>query len=232
MGELLTYSLADFIPFSRDTYHRLFELYNDAVWPAHIVALLLGVVLLALLRWGGGRGRDRLIAAIIAAAWLWVAVAFHLARYESILLAAPFFAYAFAAQAGLFLLLGTAWGTLRFPRGGARRDALALALIVFALAVQPLVGLLAGRALGGLEVFGLAAAPTVVATLGLLLLARGWARWPLLLLPVLWAVVEGALARVLEAWDGFTLAVVTVVALLWLVRQQLGRAVARPTKAA
>ena len=37
MSEWWTYSLSDFLLFSPRTYYRLFELYNLAVWPWHVL---------------------------------------------------------------------------------------------------------------------------------------------------------------------------------------------------
>ena len=53
MSEWWTYSLSDFLLFSPRTYYRLFELYNLAIWPAQILALALGLAILALWLRGG-----------------------------------------------------------------------------------------------------------------------------------------------------------------------------------
>ena len=45
MSEWWTYTLHDLILFSSRAYHRLFELYNAAIWPAQIAALGLGVAI-------------------------------------------------------------------------------------------------------------------------------------------------------------------------------------------
>ena len=39
-SEWWTYSLSDLLLFSPRTYYRLFELYNEAVWPMHVAAAL------------------------------------------------------------------------------------------------------------------------------------------------------------------------------------------------
>ena len=48
MPEWWTYSLTDFLLFSPDTYWRLFERYNEAIWPLQIGAAALGLALFAL----------------------------------------------------------------------------------------------------------------------------------------------------------------------------------------
>jgi hypothetical protein len=83
MSEWWTYSLSDFLLFSPRTYYRLFELYNLAVWPWHVLAIVLGLAVLVLwLRRGAWQGRS--VAVILAACWLFVAWAYLLARYDTI----------------------------------------------------------------------------------------------------------------------------------------------------
>ena len=48
MSEWSTYRLADFLLFSPEIYYRLFELHNNAVWPAQLAAALAGLGILAL----------------------------------------------------------------------------------------------------------------------------------------------------------------------------------------
>ena len=91
MSEWWTYSLSSFLLFSARTYYRLFELYNSAIWPGQIFFIALGMVMLGyLLR--GGAGQGRIVTAILAACWLWVAWAFHMERYATINWAARYFA--------------------------------------------------------------------------------------------------------------------------------------------
>ena len=49
MSEWWTYRLESFLLFSERVYWRLFELHNAAIWPAQVVALLLGAMILYLL---------------------------------------------------------------------------------------------------------------------------------------------------------------------------------------
>ena len=70
MSEWWTYRLSSFLLFSPRTYHRLFEIYNRAVFPAQVLALGLGLWIL-LSRWRGAEGPRRAMA-ILAARQLWV----------------------------------------------------------------------------------------------------------------------------------------------------------------
>jgi hypothetical protein len=197
MGELLTYALSDLLLFSRETYHRLFELHNEAVWPAQLFAVGLGIAILALLRRPGVR-QGRAIAFILAACWLWVAWTFHALRYATINWAAVYFAAAFAAQALLLAWVGVVRGRLVFRPGRDRVGQAGRLVFVVALAVQPLVGLLIGRAWPGVEVFGVAPDPTAVATLGLLL-ATERTPWGLAVIPILWCAIGGATLWAMES---------------------------------
>src|SRR5262249_4544359 len=105
MSEWWTYRLSNFLLFSPRTYYRLFELYNNEIWPGQVPAFLAGLAVLALIR-SAVPWRSRAIAAALGLSWLWVAWAYLYTRYASINWAATYFAGAFALEA--LLLLGFA----------------------------------------------------------------------------------------------------------------------------
>jgi hypothetical protein len=197
MSEWWTYRLSDFLLFSPRTYYRLFELYNDSVFPVQVVAVALGLALLVLLRRPGPLP-GRLAGAILAAAWLWVAIAFHWVRYATINWAAVFFAAAFLVETACLAaaIFANFWLL--------RRGIVGLGLIALSIA-YPLVAPLSGRPWSQAEFVGLAPDPTVVATLGALLLARGWRRWALAIVPLAWCAVGGATLWTMEAPDAWIL---------------------------
>ena len=188
MSEWWTYRLSDFLMFSPRTYWRLIELYNQEVWPAQPATFAAGLLALWL---AGSRRADagRMLAALLAAAWLWVGWAFHWQRYASINWAAQYFALAFAAQAVLLLGLGVSRAGAHTPPAGAAMQNLGWLLALTGVLLYPLVGLLAGRPWTQAEVFGIAPEPTALATLGLLLAAdhppARAARWMLAVIPTL-----------------------------------------------
>ena len=209
MSEWWTYSLRDLLLFSPQTYYRLFELYNTAWWPLHLLALVLGVAMLVLTRHGDVRA-GRAIAAILALSWLWVAWGFLWQRYASINLAAGYFAWAFAAQGLLLIWVGVVRARW-VPTTTAIQFRAGLGLLLFALFALPVLGLLFGRSWLQAEVFGMAPDPTALATLGVLLMAGGRGSYALYPIPVVWCLITGATLWTMEAPD---FAIMPIAALL------------------
>jgi len=92
MDEWWSYRPSDFLLFSARTWHRLFELYNAQLWPAHLFAIALGLALVLVALKVSPAPAARAGCAMLAACWLWVAWAFHLQRYAAINWAASWFA--------------------------------------------------------------------------------------------------------------------------------------------
>jgi hypothetical protein len=212
MSEWWSYRLSDLLMFSPETYYRLFELHNASIWPAQIAMLAVGAVIFALMlsriAWSG-----RAISLLLALAWAFVAYAYFHQRYATINIAAPYFALAFAAQALLLLLIGGAGGKLTFT---ARKDWIrraGLALFIFELAVQPLLGPLLGRSWASIELFGIAPDPTVLATLGVLL-AADRARFELIVIPLARCAVTGATLWTMQSPDALLMPAAGLLALV------------------
>lgn len=196
MTEWWTYSLADFLMYTPQTFERLLAAYNDQVYPAQLPAFALGIWL----AWAALQGSARQLRiglGLLGVCWLWIAYAFFWQRLATIDLAAPWFAQVFAIQGAL--LLGAALAL----RDDAPAAPLAqriggsllmdVAVVVMPAALPPLASTLAGGETnwGTASVFGLAPDATAIATLGFLA-ALGRARW-LLAIPAAWCAVSGAL---------------------------------------
>jgi hypothetical protein len=215
MSEWWTYSLSDFLLFSPRTYYRLFELYNLAIWPAHIVAFALAAAILFLLR-AGAAWQGRVIFTILAVCWFWVAWAYLFERYDTINWAASYFAIAFALQAALMLLWASFLSHSIRPRADMA-NRVGLALFLFAVFLYPLIAPAFGRPWMQAEIFGIAPDPTVIGTLGLILVADGRALWGLLMIPLIWCAISGATLWVMGSPEVFvpvlagSLALVTMI---------------------
>jgi hypothetical protein len=220
MSEWWTYTLSDFLLFSARTYYRLFEIYNSEIWPIQILAIALGIAMLVCLfrteAWQG-----RVVTTLLAVCWLWVAWAFHLERYATINWAANYFAVGFMIEAALLIWIGVIRGQLHFKPTGNASHLVGLGVFLFALIVQSLIGPITGRPWLQAEIFGIAPDPTVIATLGILLLASNRIGWVLLLIPIIWCGISGATLWVMEAPDALIMplaALLTLTLAMWKAR--------------
>jgi hypothetical protein len=197
MSEWWTYRLSDFLMFAPRTYHRLFELYNADIWPLQIVTIGAGLVAFWLV-WRGSHGR--VVAAVLAAAWIFVAWAYHWERYATINTAAPYCAAGFAAQALLLAWLACRRDGLRFNTQPPLVRWTGLGLLAAGVVLYPLLAPLLGRPWPQAEIFGIAPDPTAVATIGALLLANGRIA-SILALPLLWCAVTALTLWTMEVPD-------------------------------
>ena len=183
MSEWWTYRLTSFLLFSPSTYYRMLERYNLAIWPAQVAGMARGLAIVGLLLGKGGH-RERFIAGLLAACWLWIALAFHYQRYAQINWAATWFAVAFACEALLLVVAGVLAGrlVLQPPRSGTLW--IATSIVAISILGYPVLAPLTGRPWTTAEVFGVAADPTAIATVAVLALVRGRIRWLLLVVLV------------------------------------------------
>lgn len=205
-----TYSLSSFLLFSARTYYRLFEIYNADIWPLQILALGLGLAALAF-SLGRSGWNGRAVAAILAGAWLFVAWAYLFTRYDTINWIARYLAVGFALQAALLIWIGVVRDRFH-PRADAAAKA-GRGIVLFALVLQPLIGpLLRGRPWSQVELFGVTPDPTVVATLGFLLVTR--AHGTLFVIPLIWCLLSGLTLWAMDAPDAVMMPAVGVLVLV------------------
>jgi hypothetical protein len=183
------------LPFTHDAFIDVFRVYNTAIWPTQVVAYLLGAtVLLLLLRPMPRAGRA--VAAILGLMWLWTGVAYHALHFSAINRAAYVFAALLIVQ-GLLLAWAAAAGRLAFRLRGGARGGLGLGMIIYAMLLYPAIGALAGQSYPAVPVFGVAPCPLVIFTFGVLLLADPLPL-RLLIVPLLWSLVGGSAAFLLQ----------------------------------
>jgi hypothetical protein len=233
LGELSTYRPSDFLMFSPRTYWRLFELHNHAWWPAPLALPALGLAAWAWLR-RGGVVAQRAMALGLAAASVFVALAFVMERYEAINWAARGLAWLMAAQA--LALLGV-FGTLDAGAAAAhpmRRKA-ALGLAAWALVAHPLLAVAMGRPWAQAEVFGLAPDPTTLAVLAWLVQAPTGggtlARWALRATWAMAGLLCAASAATLATMDEPQAALMAgLPAMAWALAWATDRSTRRPVR--
>jgi len=175
------------LPFSVDQFLGVFRRYNEAVWPAQWGLVLLAAVALAMAV-RGRPGRGRVVSAILAFLWLWMALVYHLAFFARVNGAAVAFAAAFVVQGLLFAWV--AWRgvdpSYRPPSPAAR--GVGAAIIAYGLVVYPVLGYFLGHRYPAAPTFGVPC-PTTIVTLGLLVWSSGRTPWWLLVIPLAWALI-------------------------------------------
>ena len=199
------------LPFSSEAFFAVFAQYNLAIWPAQVLAYGLGiaVVVLALkpIRHG-----DRAICAILAAAWAGMGAGYHMGFFAAINPAAWAFGALFLVQAAMLVWLGVVRDRLTFRFVPDVRGWTGLGLMVFAMAVYPLLGMAAGHGWPAVPVFGVAPCPTTIFTIGALVL--GGAGMGLMAIPFAWALIGGTAAVLLDVPQDYSLPVAAVIGLM------------------
>ena len=196
-----SWALEDLLPFSPRTYWRLFALENEAVWPAQLLLVVAGALLvLSLLR--GWRPPGPWLGLLFGATWLWVGWKFVALRYGSINWAAPTLAWGLYAQ-GVLLAALCLSGRLDFAGTGRSAQA-GIGLLAVAFLIWPLLAPLDGRSWHDAEVFGVSPDPTAIATLALLAFA-GRNRWTVLacVVPALCLAVSAVTLFTMGVWQGW-----------------------------
>lgn len=187
MSDWTSYSLSDFILFSEAIYYRQFELYNQAIWPLHIVAILFALsVLYTLCKrpvWAG-----RIVASVLVVSWLWVAVAFLYRWFYQIHVVANWYAFGFLVQAGLVYWFGFIKNRFNEFVTSRLRISVGSGLLFVAIFLYPFIAWMSGRSWLQFEMFALAPDPTVLATIAILVLLK--VPGGLYVIPALWILIS------------------------------------------
>ncbi len=213
------------LPYTAEVLFSLMGRYNAAMGPGVVAAPVLALAALALaLRPQPGGGR--VIAAILAAGWLWSGGVFHGQYFAPLNFAAPIYAVAFGVQGCLLLLSGVVLGRFTFRLRADAPGVAGAVVIIVALVVDPALSWLAGWPVAQTPVVGLAPNPTALFTLGMLLFARPMVPLHLLGLPVVWALWSGWMSWALGVTSDLVLPAAALLALGVAVRARLRRNVA------
>jgi hypothetical protein len=216
------------LPFSSEQFFEVFGRYNEAVWPAQAGLLLLALIAVAAAVRGSGSGRPRrIVAAILALLWAWMGLVYHIGFFRQINPAATVFGGLFIGQAALLVWYGLRRDALHFGIPGAARGAAGAALIAYALLIYPVLGAAAGHGYPAAPTFGLPC-PTTIFTLGLLLWTTRPAPWPVLIVPIAWAVVGTSAALQLGVIEDLGLPVAALVVAVAALRDRMSPQVRRP----
>ena len=185
------------IPFSADVFFSFLAQYNQAIWPAQIVASLMAfaAVYLAL---RPRQNAGRIIAAILAFFWIWTGAVYHLSFFALINFWDLGFGLLFLIQGLLLLWSGVVRNRLD-PAQAMPRPVFAAGLfaVASALIAYPLLSAVFGRELAEIAWVGSSPAPTILLTLGLLALSRAGRLWALSIIPLFLCLTGSLVAYLL-----------------------------------
>lgn len=198
------------LPFTAAQFFDVFALYNQAVWPAHIVLRTLAILVTVFL-FVGSRAIDRTIMTILSLFWVWMAVFYHFAFFTAINPAAWLFGSLFVAQGILLFWQGAVKGAVRFEFQWAWRDMAGLSLGLLALIIYPVLSYWLGDRFPAAPTFGLPC-PTTIFTIGVLLVAKPLPRG-LFVIPLLWTTIGSVAAFELNVLQDLSLIVAGVLGL-------------------
>ncbi|MFP5383594.1 MAG: DUF6064 family protein [Gammaproteobacteria bacterium] len=206
------------LPFSPSQFFQVFATYNQSVWPAQYVLLLLAVATVVLVLRAPNRA-GVFAAATLTILWAWMGVAYHLAFFWSINPVAPAFAVIALAASAAFVWQGWVKRGLQFEAGWPPQKTIGLAFIAFALVGYPLAGEMLGHRYPAVPTFGLPC-PTTIFTLGVLLMATPAPSRLQVIAPLLWALIGTTAAFALGVVQDLALIAAAVAGLWLLVRRR------------
>jgi len=210
------------LPFTTEQFFAVFADYNAAIWPAQVVACVMGaaVMIATLARW---KHAAPLSLAVLAVFWAWTGIAYHFYHFTVINMAAYLFCALFVAQAGLLAAAAFGGPHMRVAPPRPVYAVAAWALILYAVFIYELLGYLAGHGLMKGPLFGVAPCPTTIFTIGVLLLLRGPGFLAISIIPAIWSVIGTSAAILLSVAEDVGLAAaVAVLVARWIDKPDTG----------
>lgn len=180
------------LPFTVDQFLAVFAHYHAATWPfVYVVHLAAILILFHLLRSTAARKDASLVLSFLGVIWIWMGIAYHWLHFAAVNPAAKLFGAGFVLQ-GLWLLFESRRPhRIELSATPTPVKIVTGALVIYALAVYPLLGNLAGHTYPAAPMFGLPC-PSTIFTFGMLLLLHDNEGRPLrrlYVLPALWSII-------------------------------------------
>jgi hypothetical protein len=198
------------LPFTVEQFLAVFQNYNEAIWPAQIVAYVLGA-LAVMLAFKKTNAAGRIISLILVLFWLWMGSVYHIAYFSAINKAAYVFGAAFIVQGLLFFIYGVAKPRLTFQFKPDFYSFTGLIFILYAMVIYPVLGYFLGHGYPRSPGFGVAPCPATIFTFGMLLGTDKKVPKVVLIIPLLWSIIGFFAAMSLSVREDFGLVVAGVV---------------------
>lgn len=197
------------VPFSVGQFLDVFQRYNEAIWPAQIVAYALGL-LAVIMAFRKTNYSSRIICLILSLFWFWMGIVYHIIFFSAINKAAFLFGGLFIIQGALFLFVGAYKSRITFRFGFDVFTFTGLALILYAMAIYPLLGYAFGHGYPRSPCYGVAPCPATIFTFGILLWTDKKVPKYVLIIPFLWSLIGFNAALFLSVTEDVLLPVAAV----------------------
>lgn len=207
------------MPFTTEQFLRVFEKYNQTIFPMQFVLTLVGIVAVGLAVSQKPFG-NKTISGLLGFLWLWAGIIYHLIFFTKISPPAYIFAALFVFQGWLFLYEGVVRNRLSFRASQKIYGILGAILIVYALAIYPLIGYALGRTFPTSPTFGVPC-PTTIFTFGLLLWTDKKIPSSLLIVPILWSIVGTSAALSFGIKEDFGLLIAGTIGTASIIQRNL-----------
>lgn len=185
--DVLSYSFEDFLLFSKSIYYDLVAIYNQAIWPLHIVALVVFIVVAIAIWLPRYTEKTRLAFCIVFAVSLsFIAKVYFLDYFTTINWSARYFAYGFFIQSALMVFQAF---VLTYKKQSVSLKANAVPWLLFVIIGAPVIAWLFHSRLAIVPIVGIDPNATMLALIAAILVLK-WSRW-LLMLPSCWLLISG-----------------------------------------
>ena len=201
------------LPFTQEAFLEIFAAYNSLLWPAQFAGYGFGLAALFAL-WSQDVRFQRIACGSLAAMWLWTGLFYHLIFFVRINPAAWLFGLVFLIEGAMLVAAARRPEALRLHRRDDLRGWIGAGLIVYALVIYPVAAVLTGHLWPRMPTFGITPCPVTLFTIGLFLFGR--VPLSLWIIPLLWSLVGGAAATMLEMREDWVLLLSGPLALLAL----------------
>lgn len=197
------------LPFTREEFTRTFVTYNEGIWPMQIFAWALGAALVGII-FRGRAWSAQVVLAGLSAIWAWTGVEYHMLHFALVNPAAYAFGIGFAVEGFLLALFALRPSHFTFRSSFDAVTVAGWVLIAYGLIIYPVAALLWTHPYPATPMFGVTPCPTVIFTMGVLLLVEPRPHWLLFVLPCTWAIVGGSAAILLDVPEDWALFAVPV----------------------
>lgn len=206
-------------PFTLEQFLRVFQNYNEAVFPMQIVFYIVSaIVIYQAIKPNPKSGK--IISYILLFLWLWMGMVYHIIFFAVINKAAYLFGLLFIIQGILFLIFGVFGNKFSFQFKKDIFGITGIFLIVFALIIYPALGYFVGHIYPSSPTLGLPC-PTTIFTFGLVLLNTNKTPIGLLIIPFMWSVIGFMAAFQFGIYEDVGLIIAGLVTVSLLMHQKL-----------